>query len=447
MAFHPLTARRLAAATPDTRDRYLDLLRVFSLATVVLGHWLMVVLIPGPGGVGVDNALAIMPALQPLTWVFQVMPLFFFVGGFAHAAALRRGPGYAGFVRGRAARLVLPTAVFVAVWLAVGLLLELTGFDSGLLRTATRLIGQPLWFVGVYLGIVALAPIMWAAHRRFGIAVPGALIAGVAGVDLIRFGLGHNGFGLVNVALVWLAVHQLGFCYADGRLNRRVAVALTLGGLVAVAALVTFGPYPLSMVGMPGAAVSNMSPPTAALLAHALWLIGAALLLRAPISRWLARPRVWFTVVAANGIAMTAFLWHLTALFLVSGLRLAIGGTTPPVGSAAWWWSRPLELALFALATAGLILIFRRADQPRLLGPAPMATGRAALGATLCLSGTLGISAAGFGGALAGRAAPLLMFEVTPLRCAALLATGILLLRLPLRRLDQNLGRGCIVEA
>ncbi|OEJ95891.1 hypothetical protein J116_016815 [Streptomyces thermolilacinus SPC6] len=36
-----LTARDLAANTPATRDRYIDLLRVASLAVVVLGHWLM----------------------------------------------------------------------------------------------------------------------------------------------------------------------------------------------------------------------------------------------------------------------------------------------------------------------------------------------------------------------------------------------------------------------
>ncbi|MEU8898985.1 acyltransferase [Nocardia sp. NPDC048505] len=431
MAVQTLSARDLVAATPASRDRYLDLLRVFSLATVVLGHWLMVVLVPGAdGGVGVDNALGIMPALQPVTWIFQVMPLFFFVGGFAHAGALRRDPGYAGFVRARAARLLIPTAVFVGVWLAIGLVIEVTGYDSGLLRTATRLIGQPLWFVGVYLGVVALAPVLWTLHRRFGAAVPAVLVSGVLGVDLIRFGLGHNGFGLVNVALVWLAVHQLGFLSADQRLGRGAALALTAGGLIALLTLVTFGPYPVSMVGMPGASVSNMSPPTAALMAHALWLIGAALLLRKPIGRLLERPRVWLAVVTANGIAMTVFLWHLTALFLVSGVQLALGGPRPTVGSAGWWLTRPLELSLYAAVTAVLLVLFRRADRPRTLVPAPMRTSRAALGMTLALFGVLGISAAGFGGALTGRTAPLLMFEVTPLRCVALLAGAAVLLKL-----------------
>src|SRR3954451_10757500 len=116
-------AAHLAAATPATRDRYVDLLRVGSLGVVVLGHWLMAVVVTGPdGAVRTTNLLTIVPTLQPLTWLLQVMPVFFLVGGFSHATAVasvrRRGGRYADFVRSRAGRLLRPTAVFVAVWLA-----------------------------------------------------------------------------------------------------------------------------------------------------------------------------------------------------------------------------------------------------------------------------------------------------------------------------------------
>src|SRR2546426_8093826 len=39
-----LSAQELAAATPVTRNRYADLLRVVSIFVVVLGHWTMAVL-------------------------------------------------------------------------------------------------------------------------------------------------------------------------------------------------------------------------------------------------------------------------------------------------------------------------------------------------------------------------------------------------------------------
>ncbi|MBA9006621.1 acyltransferase family protein [Thermomonospora cellulosilytica] len=424
-------AAELAARTPADRDRHVDFLRVGSLAVVVLGHWLMAVPLTGPdGSVRAGNALAVMPSLQPLTWLLQVMPVFFFVGGFSHAKALRRGPRYGEFVRARAARLLVPTAVFAAVWLAAALLVELAGRDEGVLRLATRVVAQPLWFVGVYLAMVAFAPPMWRLHRSYGAAVPVALGVGVVAVDLLRFGYGVTAVAPLNLLLVWLAVHQLGFCHADGRLGRRVSAALAGCGLTAMLALIAWGPYPLSMVGMPGAPVSNMSPPTLALFTHALWLIGLTMLLHGPAARMLARPRVWIGVIAANGLAMTAFLWHLTALFLLCAVQFGLGLPRPAVGEPAWWLSRPLWLALLAAATAGLVALFRRADRPR--RPAPRSHGplRDVAGITLCVLGVLGFSAVGFGGTLAGRTATLVVLPVSPALCLGLLAAGAALLGL-----------------
>jgi fucose 4-O-acetylase-like acetyltransferase len=430
------SATELAARTPASRDRYVDFLRVFSLGIVILGHWLMAVFLVGPGGrVTAANLLAIMPWLQPLTWLFQVMPLFFFVGGFSHATALRRGPSYGDFVRARASRLLIPTAVFAAVWLGVAVAVELAGRDAGLLTFATRTVAQPLWFIGVYLAVVAFAPLMLRLHRAYGMGVPAGLAAGAVAVDVARFQGGLDQIGYLNLLLVWLTVHQLGFHYADGRLGRRAAVVMIGAGAAAVPALTVYGPYPISMVGMPGERISNMSPPTLALLAHAMWLIGLALLVRGAVTRGLARPRVWAGVIAANGLAMTAFLWHLTALFLVEAAQLALGLAQPPVGSAAWWLLRPVWLGLLALVTAGLVTVFRRADRNRALGGRAYGPARSAAGMALCLVAIIGFSVVGFGGALAGRTGHLLMLPVTPVSCALLLAAGAVLLGLTRRRI------------
>jgi hypothetical protein len=370
------------------------------------------------------------------------MPVFFFVGGFSHATACasvrRRGGRYADFVRSRAGRLLRPTAVFVAVWLALALLIELAGADRGVLRIATRVVAQPLWFVGVYLGIVALAPAMLRLHERCGRwapAVPVTLVAAAGLVDVARLAYDVPLIGYLNLAFVWLAVHQAGFLYADCRLDgRRPALALALGGLAATVLLTAVGPYPTSMVGMPGEKVSNMSPPTLALAACAGWLIGLVLVLRRPVSRWLARPGVWRSVVTANRLAMTAFLWHLTAMFAATAATLAIGIPQPAVGSGTWWLVRPLWIGGLLALTAALVLAFRRADRPRPVSVSGSSTGSsagtAALGMVLCTVGVLGFSAVGFGGLLAGRTATLLVLPVSPLLAAVLLATGAGLLRL-----------------
>ena len=433
-ATHPRTAAALAAATPAGRDRYVDLLRVVSLAVVIGGHWLMAVPVTGPdGSIRVTNLLALLPELRPVTWLLQVMPVFFLVGGFAHATALtsirRRGGGYADFARSRTARLLRPAAVFLAVWLVLALGAALAGQDHGLVRVALRTAVQPLWFLAVYLGLIALTPVMWRLHRRYGARVPVVLLAVAAGVDVLRF-TGHPRVAVLNLLVVWAGVHQLGFFYADGTLprgGRRLALLLGGGGLGAVLLLTSVGPYPVSMVGVPGEAVSNMSPPTVALAAHAVWLIGLVLLLRGPAVRLLGRARVWRAVVAANGLAMTAFLWHLTAAFVVLVAFRGVPAGTP--GSAGWWTTRPLWVAAAALVTALLMVVFRRFDTPRPTVPAGGSTGRAAAGATLCTLGVLGVSVVGFGGLLDGHTATLLVLPVTAPLALALIALGASLLR------------------
>jgi hypothetical protein len=442
-----VSASELAAATPSTRDRYVDLLRVASLGTVVLGHWLMAAVTTGGGGDGrveVGNLLAVEPRLQILTWALQIMPVFFFVGGFSHALSYRSlsrkhpdgGSVYPAFLRARLQRLLRPTLVFIGVWGAAAVLLQLAGRGGGLLDVALRLVAQPLWFIGIYLAMVAFTPPLLKLHERWGWGVFGGLVAAAALVDVLRFALDVPFVEFLNFAFVWLAIHQLGFLRADGRLTRPYLLAGA--GLAGAALLVAFGPYPLSMVGMPGEKVSNMAPPTFALLCHGLWLVGAVEWLRGPVARWLERPKVWRTVVAANGVSMTAFLWHLSAMLGVYGVLLALGAGLPAPATGAWWAQLPLRIAAAAVLTAVLVAAFRRFERPvarpsRGSGsrrPGAYSGPAAALGATLCLFGVLGLSMVGFGGLLEGRSALLIAVQVTAPTAVAMTLAGWALVEL-----------------
>ncbi|MDQ1656270.1 MAG: hypothetical protein QOD41_1353 [Cryptosporangiaceae bacterium] len=440
------SAAGLAAATPASRDRYMDLLRVAAIAVVVTGHWLMATLTTGPGGVRAGNAIAELPGARYLTWVFQVMPVFFFVGGFAHATALRslarRRGRYPDFVRARMSRLLRPTAVFLGIWATIAVSLEVSGLQHGIGLLASSVIVQPLWFIGVYLGVMALAPAMHAWHRRHGAAVPVVLLLAAAAVDLARFRYGIAGVANLNLAFVWLAVHQLGYLYADGILTRSrwTGPALAAGGLASVLALTTVSHlYPVSMVGLPGEPVSNMSPPTLALAAHAAWLIGLVLMVRRPVTRWLQRRRVWTAVVAANGVVMTTFLWHLSALFGLYAVTLALAVPLPAAGSATWLLTRPLWIGALAVITAGLVAVFRGAEKV----PAPRRgqavtiettsrpdwqavgrTVRAAAGSAAACAGVLGVALSGLDGLVAGRVSQVVGVPMTPAVALALLAGG-----------------------
>lgn len=431
-----MDARTLAAATPDTRDRYVDFLRAFSIAVVVLGHWLMATVTWGASGVRAGNLLAAIPAMQPLTWLLQVMPVFFFVGGFAHSvtydAVRRRGGRYAQFVHGRVVRLLRPVAVLLAVWVPLTIALDVSSLSPAVVRPVTKLVVQLLWFLGVYVMVVALAPVTLALHRRFRWRVPVAFVALAVVVDVAAFGFGVPVVGYVNALPVWLLAHQLGYFYADGARVRWGRLAL--GGLAALVALTTFGPYPTSMVGLPGERVSNMSPPTLCIVALTLWLVGLVMVARPYVTRWLARPRVWTAVVALNGVIMTVFLWHLTAL-LLAVLLLPLGFPQPAVGSVAWWALRPVWFAVLLVLLAALVAVFGRLERPRSVpyvpwtGRTPAARqGAAVAGVSLVACGVLGLAMAGLSEPMT-RDASIVVTRATPVMCLGYLVAGAELLR------------------
>lgn len=431
-----MSASDLAAATPASRNRYVDLLRVVALGAVMLGHFLMAGVSEGADGdLVVANSLVYVPQAQLLTWVFQVMPVFFVVGGFAHAQGLRslrrRDGTYADFADTRTRRLLEPTAAFVAFGVLTAVFVELAGTPDPTIDYAMRLIGQPLWFVGIYLLVVTLAPWTFRLHARYGVGVLVVLIASVVAVDVLRLALDVPVVGFLNFATVWLAVHQVGYFWADGRLLARpLAWRLLVGGLAVTVLLVALGPYPRSMVSLPGEAVSNLAPPSVALLSLAAAQIGLLVLLRDRAVRWLTRPRVWTAVIAANGVVMTAFLWHLTAIVVVNAVVVQAGLPSPPVGSAAWWVLRIPLLVAVAGVLALLVAVFRRFELPHahLIAPRGLRRhhrdGWAAAGLVLALLGVLGFSVTGFSGTTTLVTRTLVVLPVTPFVNLVLLVAG-----------------------
>jgi fucose 4-O-acetylase-like acetyltransferase len=397
-------AGRVAAATPAGRDRFADLLRVVSIVVVVAGHWLMAVVVWRDGRVEGGNALALVPGLWLATWLLQVMPLFFFVGGLANLVSARRG-GWAEFVRGRATRLLRPTVAFLAVWAVGATALGLAGVPEAVLRPVARLVVQPLWFLGLYLLVVALAPAMLRLHRRSGPAVVVWLGLAAAVADLVSRAAGPAGWlpaldrvGDGNFVLVWLFAQQLGFLYADGILTswpRRAHAAMAAGGLTTLVALTASGAWPPSMVGLPGDRVSNMNPPSLCIVALTVWLVGLAMLLRPAVTRWLERPRPWTMVVTAGSALMTLFLWHLTALALAVLLLHPLGLTEPTPGTLAWWALRPLWLLVPAAMLVPLVALFARFERSRpTLWPRPRPVA-VALGLIAVVVGILGVAVSG----------------------------------------------------
>ena len=441
-----LSAQELAAATPATRNRYADLLRVVSIFVVVLGHWMMAVLAYRDGKFTGQNLLEIDPWTHILTWIFQVMPIFFIVGGFTNASSWRsageRGMSYADWLRARSARLLGPALIFVAFWTILPMLAVVLGLvSSGMARTGGREVALPIWFLAVYLLTVAAAPPLLAAYRRFGgMRVFIVLGAATAVVDAARYGLDLPFIAVMNYAFVWLAILELGFLWRDGALTGRrwIPWAMAGVGLAVMAALTTVWNYPVSMIGLTHAERSNTLPPTFALLALAVWQCGAMLILQDAANRWLARPRVWLGVVLSNSMVMTFYLWNMTAAVLAAVILLPTGlAPQPEPLSTGWWWLRLGWIAACAICLVPFLFAFRWAERPG-APPPPARAGRIGLATSVG-----GAAAASAGMAIIAAEAFPVQGEVVakPALGVLLLAAGALLLRVnpvsPLLRSSQ----------
>jgi len=377
-------AARIEAATPAGRDRAADALRALAIAGVILGHWLVTALVlthrHGADSLHDASPLAALPALTPLSWVFQTLAVFFLVGGYAAARGYHGG--YRDWLRGRLARLTRPVVVLAAVWAPLAAGLYLGGVSAATVHTVLTLVLDPLWFLGVFAVATALTPLVVWLVRHLGASAAALPVLAVAVSDLVRFGLGGPSWvGWVNVLAGWLVPYLLGIAWARGSFSGwRSPALLLVGGVLATAALVRWAGYPASMVGVNGTAISNLNPPTLAAVTFGIAQSGLALLLRGPLVRLMRRPLAWAVVATANLSAMTLFLWHQTAFLAVTTAGLAAGRLpglhTPPV-SVTWIAQRLAWLPAFAAVLAVLWLAFHRAERPPRgrRAPAPPGSG------------------------------------------------------------------------
>jgi hypothetical protein len=398
-------AKALAARTPPARNRYVDFLRAVSIGVVVLGHWLMA----APSLEGARFSLGDMLVqrwAQWLTWAFQVMPLFFIVGGYANAAsweaARRSGQPYGPWAAARVQRLIAPVVPLLLAWSALALAAPVLGTPAELVQLGSQVAFIPTWFLAVYVGVAILAPATLAAWRRFGMASFWAPAIAAAAVDGAALAGGVGWLRWANYAFVWLAVHQLGYLWRDGKLAGPArSLPWATGGALVLTLLVAVAGYPVSMISVPGEELSNSKPPTLALLALGTLHAGVALALETPARRWLERLTPWAATVLVNGRIMTVFLWHATALIAVVGAAYGLGGIGLRLapGSAAWWAARPLWIgAAFAVLALLVALLGRFERTGSAVGPTFPAWRSVAAAAAAC-SGMTAIALGGIAGA------------------------------------------------
>ncbi|MFH9819384.1 acyltransferase [Streptomyces sp. NPDC017230] len=368
-----LTAR-IDDRTPAHRDRAIDGLRALALLAVPTGHWLLGGFTLDTGG-GLHNAspLATFGALAPAGWILQTLGIFFLVGGYSSYLSYQRRKGSAReWITGRLTRLGRPVLGVTAVWaLLLPTLRYGLGVPTATLHTASTLVVQPLWFVGVYAVITALTPYCVRASQRLGFRSAAPLLGSVAVVDFLRYGPYADAMpswvSLLNMLPGWMFAYQLGVSWADRRLGRREAWLLLAGGTALFATLLLAFHYPASIVGVPGASRTNSHPPSLLVLALAAAQSGAAILLRDRLARLLGRPALWAPVVIINLSAMTILCWHQTAM-LAAAVPFSRFGEVPGLTTApdttGWILARVAWMPLFAGLLVAIVKFARPLETP-----------------------------------------------------------------------------------
>src|ERR1700704_3503328 len=115
MALFPSPAE-VEASTPATRDRAIDVIRIVSLVGVVVGHTVLATSTLRDGVFIWSNLLTASPVFQALTWVFQIMPLFFFAGVAASIDIWPPEPGGGDWLMRLCTCLYRPVFYYLAFW-------------------------------------------------------------------------------------------------------------------------------------------------------------------------------------------------------------------------------------------------------------------------------------------------------------------------------------------
>ncbi|CAB4566789.1 MAG: acyltransferase family protein [Actinobacteria bacterium] len=347
------------------RNTYVDFLRAVSLIVVVLWHWAFTIVIWEDDGPHATNPIGFTTGLWLATWLLQVMPLFFYIGGYAHLTswtrAQARGVSIWSFTGRRLRQLAVPALSLFAVWLVLGSVLGAV-FDLTWVGRAVFLVVSPLWFIAIYLVLVALLPIAIRLHQRFDSIVIVFLAGAALAVDIARFRYDLEWLGMANMLFVWGLCHQLGFFYDRiVALHRRIDWTLLWAGLFGLAGLVFSGLYPGSMVGVPGER-SNMAPPSICIVALVAFQAGVVEIIRPAMQRRLARARWQRANELVNRFSMPLFLFHTTGMALHRAVRYAIAGErNEPTSPDLWWWlSRPFAIVGPLLFTLPVIYLFGR---------------------------------------------------------------------------------------
>ena len=275
------------ANTSISRERFIDFTKIIGLIFLITNSFSLLRFQESGGELFVENLSVNSQSLTVFTWFTAGMSLFFFSMGFNNLIAWFSNVGRDGsqwnYLVDRINTLLGPVIVWIfSSTIVLNILSRSENFPNYLttsqdgIMPSVEFILWPLWLVSIYLVMVIFAPFTIFLHKKYPYATVLGLITMTILIDNIDFSLNLSYIRLFNYLFFWIAIHQLGYFYADGKILKvnlnvfRYITLFTYGYLFYQ--MSDSNPY-LSLASYRLTSLNNEDPPTTTYLIASIGLI------------------------------------------------------------------------------------------------------------------------------------------------------------------------------
>lgn len=329
-----------AQVTSAKVSRVPDGVRALALLFVITAHCLAWTRLNNHG---LTNIIQFKPDLWWVTWIVQIMPLFFFFAGTGLSKFGQEKSGKRYLMRGF---MLLSPATLMFVFSALVGLGMLPTKNSVVAQNVGLLLVQLTWFLAVYVLIVAITPFLSRFTSIGGIALWLGL---VSGIDALRIHV-NPGLGWLNMVVVWSLFAVVGMRIKD--LQKSPKVIVFLGFIVAwlcAWAGIHFGPYSKALISVPGVpGLSNLGPPSIVLACAGIGQIFLVISGWAVLEKLFSNRFVW-TVIGGFGMRSMQMYLH-QMVFIMLGVAPFIAIESYPPAAGLIWWLEHLLVLTFVIA-------------------------------------------------------------------------------------------------
>ena len=317
--------------TSISRERFIDFLKTFGLLLLVINSFSFLDINYSGGEYLIINNSYISSNITIITWFTVGLPIFIFSMGFTNLIAWYSNVGRDGsqwnYLVDRINSLLGPVLVLIfSVSIVLNVLLRTNLIPNYLTTTEDGVISLveftlwPLWLVSIYMVMVMFAPLTIYLHKKYPYLT--LLVFGLATffIDIIEVPINYSYIQVFNYLFFWLTIHQLGYFYADGKiqiLNKRIYFMLALLSYGFLYYQVIFNNILLNFANYRLNSIGNEDPPSAYYLVVSLAFIFFLISLQTYIDKLLNNRKVWLIFSHVHSNIYTIYLWHLISLIVV----------------------------------------------------------------------------------------------------------------------------------